>query len=789
MDYAGLKFESRDRLIESEYSLLNEGKTAALFTTGNGYMGVRASLEEYASLGIQGFLIRGVMDEVVEVRLTSCDNMYMKKYYVDEERSKSFEKEERAINLLDFLLIHFEINGETFYPWEGKLISWKRWLDISDGTLHREVIWENSKGEQTALSFERFASFDNDHVYCMKASAEPLNYEGTIRITSGLDLRTKSNGQYPQRKLESGFSGSSLWQEELVGETYGFHAICGVSHRTYESGAGKAGKVGGGFIIIGENQNCDEGGFVTQSAEFNARQGRRYTLEKFIAVVTSRDVESLEETALRSKTEGYMKPYLDEYWQRFEGDSYAAEYERHKEIYQSLMGRLDIAIEGDETADNAIHFSNYHSLISLERNDWVHSFSAKGLTGETYNNFVWWDAEIFQAPVFQQALPEYAKNELLFRYSHLKEAKELAAEQGYKGARFPFTAGVTGKETVWCDVRHPFMQVHCVSDVALSVLNYFACTGDKDFMNDYGMELLTEICRYWDSRVKWDEKRQLWGIYHVTGTDEHHPYVDNAAYTNYSVYRVLTETVRLLDEYGWKTDVSGEEKAEFLDVAGKLYLPMDDTGMIPQFDDYFTLSRELEVQGGSKSGYTQMKQAGLYNLSQVIKQPDVLMLFAYQDLPVTRSVYSRNLDYYQARCEAASSLSYCVHSICFADMDMPESAYGYLMETAEMDLKDIHGGTVDGIHSGCAAGAWMAVVRGIAGMHMREDGVVFDPHFIPWWKSVSFGCVWHGLRYRVLVTNHKLSVMADQDNHSDLPLCICGEKSVLSAGNLTEYIF
>lgn len=415
---------------------------------------------------------------------------------------------------------------------------------------------------------------------------------------------------------------------------------------------------------------------------------------------------------------------------------------------------------------------------------------------------MWWDAEIFQAPVFQQTMPEYSKNELLFRYSHLKEAKELAVKEGCQGARFPFTTGVTGEETVWIDVRHPFMQIHCVSDIGLSVLNYYACTGDDVFMQEYGMELLVEISRYWITRMEKNEEKNRYEILQVTGTDEHHPYVDNNAYTNYSVYRVLTETVRLLEKYQKedispgllsmkeKTGFDENETAVFAEAASKIYLPMEEqTGMIPQFDGYFELSRDLVVQGGSKSGYTQMKQAGLYNKSQVIKQPDVLMLFAYQNLPVSKNVYRRNLDYYQGRCEAASSLSYCVHSICYADMDMPESTYGYLMETAEMDLGNLHGGTQDGIHSGCAAGAWMAVVRGVAGMRMIEEGVSFEPHFIPWWKKVSFRCVWHGQSYRVQLSNEKLKIAADADNGGRLRLVFKGRKTELGPGESYESLF
>lgn len=308
--------------------------------------------------------------------------------------------------------------------------------------------------------------------------------------------------------------------------------------------------------------------------------------------------------------------------------------------------------------------------------------------------------------------------------------------------------------------------------------------------------MLIEISRYWVSRVTWNEVKKRYEILQVTGTDEHHPYVDNDAYTNYSVYYVLSQTYKLLDEYDAKIGAVKEklsfieEKETFKKVAEMIYLPLNKkTGMIPQFDGYFELSRELEIQGESKSGYTQMKQAGLYNKSQVIKQPDVLMLFAYQNLNVPDTIYRRNLDYYQGRCEAASSLSYCVHSICYADMDMPESAYGYLMKTAEMDLKDMHNGTRDGIHSGCAAGAWMAVVRGIAGMKMTAEKVVLTPHHIPWWNCVSFHCVWHKQGYKVVLDNRRMQIIADKDNEGIISLQIYDSNYILNPDETAIYTF
>lgn len=770
MNYNGLYFESRDILCEDEYNLSSEANRAALLTTGNGYMGVRASLEEYGSLGVQGCYIRGVLDEVVEVRLALADNLYMKKYYIQEDNLKKFEKQEFIVDLLDFLMIRFEINGETFFPWEGRLDSWKRWLDLSTGVLHRVVVWENSQGNQTELTFERFASFADDHIYAMRASAKPLNYNGRIVVTSGLDLRTKTNGQIITETVGADTCGTCLVHEGRTTSKYCFPFMTGVVNSINVSGA--------------EWNSEADADFVAHRIEFDAVLGYKYELEKKICIATGRDpVGSLEEF-IYSKIESLKTK------------SYNDLLDEHLNVYQDLLGRLDIRISGDDEADSVVRFSGYHTLISLERNDAVHSFSAKGLTGETYCGFVWWDAEIFQLPPLLKTMPELAKQAVLYRYNNLDQARQMAKEEGRRGARYPFTAGVTGFETVWKDVRHPFMQVHGISDVALGVIQYFTATGDEEFLADYGIEILLEICRYWCDRAEWDEEHDRFGIFQVTGTDEHHPYVDNNAYTNYSVAHVLERTLSYLETLqekalpaAKKIGLTSGELNEFVDLLDKLYLPFDEeTGMIPQFDGYFDLSRELEVVAGtSKGGYTQMKQSGLYNKSQVIKQPDVLNLFAFQDLETTPRVYSRNFDYYEARCEAASSLSYCVHSICGADLEMPEHAYGYLMRTAELDLKDAHGGTKDGVHSGCMAGAWIAVTRGIAGMKFTDRFVRFDPHFIPWWDEVSFYSMWHGQGFRVTLNNMHLNVEADVNNNGSLALLVDGEVTELAAGQCMEF--
>ena len=112
-----LKF-IKSALHETQYVLSDMPKDASLFTTGNGYMGVRGSLEEFGETKVQGAFVRGIFDEIIEIVDPFPDHIYMKKYYFDEEKLKKFQHQDSCINFPDFLLIRIFVNGKAFYPWD-----------------------------------------------------------------------------------------------------------------------------------------------------------------------------------------------------------------------------------------------------------------------------------------------------------------------------------------------------------------------------------------------------------------------------------------------------------------------------------------------------------------------------------------------------------------------------------------------------------------------------------------------------------------------------------------------
>lgn len=765
MKYSHIQFDNNEILCENAYYLPSCRDAGTLFALSNGYLGVRASLEEYGGVGIQGAYIRGVIDACPCAPVPVIENEFMKKWYFFEENIRRYQSNDTIVNFADFLFLKFIINGEIFYPWEGKILDWKRSLNLKNATLTRFVRWENSKGEITKFEFERFVSYANDNVCAIKVKITPENYDGTIEVLSGIDILTKSSGGTGGGWLLTVPSESSV-EDNIV-------------YYSCDSGTKFAFRIAMAAKTVIDDASfteySDEDGVLAVKTSKKAKQGETLTVEKLIFVISNRDTKIAPETVVREEIAQI--------------EDYDKQYALHINAYNEAFSKIDVVIEGDEDADRALRFSNYHTLGSFCRNDAVHSLAPKGLSGPGYAGLVWWDCEVYQSPIFYHTMPEIAKNLLIYRYNCLDGARINAKNEGRCGARYPFNSGIDGVECCWPVARHPYMQIHIVSDVAWAINNFYNCTGDDEFMISYGMEMLYEICRYWVSRAERTERG--YEIKQVAGTDEHHAFIDNNAYTNYCVKHALDRTLYFDKKYGDKLS-SLKTKIAFLDcelssisdLSNQLYLPMNvDNGLIPQFDGYFDLNRELEKTQGNGGNLKELQiSSGLYHESQVIKQPDVLMLFAYQSFGFDKKVYSRNWDYYRARCESSSSLSYSVHSICASDNEEPESAYTYFMSAAMMDLDDKHNCADAGIHSACAAGAWQSVIRGIGGTILGENMVSINPHMIPWWKSLRYSLIWHGQKFTVKITNKEVLVSTDKNNSGKLILNLCGEDYSVEPG-------
>ena len=132
--------------------------------------------------------------------------------------------------------------------------------------------------------------------------------------------------------------------------------------------------------------------------------------------------------------------------------------------------------------------------------------------------------------------------------------------------------------------------------------------------------------------------------------------------------------------------------------------------------------------------------------TQVIKQPDVLMLaYLLPDL-LTPTELAANYDYYTARTdhEHGSSLGPAIQSIMAVRVGEVDDAYTHFMRAARADLGDIRGNTADGIHGASAGGLWQALVFGFAGVRFDGDEVVTQPRLPSHWARLAFRLVHRG---------------------------------------------
>jgi len=721
-----------NKLIENKYEIIDEAKNASLLGYGNGYFGIRASLEEFGDVFVQGTYIRGVFDKIVEIPQTISTNEYMKKYYFDAQKLKEFEREDSCINICDFTTIRFFVNGKMFLPYEGKILSWKRYIDFNGGGLHREVTWDDGEGHITKFNFHATCSFSNNHVFFQEATVTKINHNEKVEVEYGIDTLVKTNGQHKSivKKSDNNIEGVRL--EFYEGDTYNMRVA---------------------LASRNENKGLRNIHTVFHDEIYASRgiiRDKKATIRKIVYVVSSIDV--------KPKTNIYELAYKE----LNKLKDYEEIKKEHLVRYKLDFNKIDVKTKGDKEFDVILRYCNYQTLIGIDRFDTVHSLSAKNLTAEKYNQFVWWDAEILQLPIFLASMPEYTKSILLYRYKCFENAKKIAKELGYDGAKFAFCSSVDGKENVWIYARHPFLQIHSTSDVGYGIINYYRHTLDDEFLKTKGLEMLIEIDKYFISRSTFINNR--YEIHNVTGTDEHHPYINNNAYTNYEVAFIMKETIKYIDKYQYKIDKELYNKIE--EVAKKMYLPKLDNGLIPQFDHYFDLKTYLPVVGKNAPGF-QMKANGLYHLSQIIKQPDVMNMYSYLNIGLKEG-YKKNWLYYEKKCEASSSLTYPVHAMCAIDNNEYDKWRKYLNESLRIDIDDIHNCAKDGVHAGCIAGGYYNIYRGLLGFKAYEDYLEINPHFDSFLDEIEFNFVYQAKHIHVKMDHKEVIISSKDDNVIEL---------------------
>ena len=725
---------------DSRWLLVEDGFTAALantyetlFTTGNGYLGTRGSLEEGHEGALPGTFLRGVFDH----------------------------HDSAVIDLVkapDWLTLAVVVNGIKLGVTSVSVVRHRRILDMRQGAVFRDTVFEDSEGRRTRFETVHFASSADQHLCCLQARITPENYMASITVHSGIDGRrynldrrpiyTEPPPEDPQMKWHKWAKSrhfDEIAREQLPDGIY-------LETRTIGTGITIGYAALTAMSPAAESNVEQKYKYIEQVSRTQVAAGDTLTVEKFATVYTSRDVAAASVRAT----------CLDEL-HRHTMAGFVTCRERNRAAWHAKWTDSDVTIDGDPGAARAVRFSIYHLLIAANESDPRVNIGANSLSGERYRGHAFWDTEVFMLPFFIYTRPETARALLLYRYHTLDGARRNARDGGFLGARYAWESADTGVETTpeWTvDGAHRIWmgeeEIHVTSAVAYGLMAYVAATGDNALMTDYGAEILFETSRFWADRLE-PMPNGRYALSRVVGPDEFHEHVDNSAYTNYLVRWHLQQAAHVyadlavthpgeLASLSERLGLTPDEVEEWLTRAEQICLPaQNDDRVIEQFDGYFGLE-SLPVAHDDNDmpkyppGYHHFNLAG----TKLLKQADVVMLTYVLPDEFPDDVKRANYNYYEPLTLHKSSLSTVIHSIMGIEVGDPSRAVQYFRRAAFVDLIDNQGNTQEGIHIASAGGTWQMIVCGFGGFRVRNGQMTFKPWLPPGWNAVDFRLKWHG---------------------------------------------
>jgi trehalose/maltose hydrolase-like predicted phosphorylase len=453
----------------------------------------------------------------------------------------------------------------------------------------------------------------------------------------------------------------------------------------------------------------------------------------------------------------------------------------HRAAWAQRWETVDVQIGGDPEAELALRFALFQ-LWCLGKARGELAVGARGLSGTGYAGHVFWDADVFTLPALVTMDPEAAAAMVRYRLRRLAAARARARAAGLRGARFPWESAASGEDVTPASARMggrvvPILtgqlEEHVTAGVAWAAVHYARWAGRPGRLM---MPLLLETARYWASRCRLDDDGRA-HIDDVTGPDEYHERVDDNAYTNVMARWNLRAAADAADCAG----AAGGESGQWRDLADRLvdgYDPV--TGRYEQFAGYFGLEPLLiaDVAAPPVAADLLLGRERVA-ASQLIKQPDVLMLHHLVPDQVEPGSLASNLGYYGPRTAHGSSLSPAVTASLLARAGRPDEALAMLRTALALDLDDLTGTTGAGLHMANLGGVWQAVLAGIAGVNVRAGVLTVDPRLPAAWQRLRlrFRCL--GRRVRLDITSEGTGIWAD----GPLMAAVAGEEPRKVAGS------
>ena len=720
------------KVVEEDFDPAYSRVSESIFSLGNESIGARGFFDEGGTAdSLRGCYANGVYDIV----------------HLPRSYRGIVDRTHFMIPSADWLLTSLTLDGESLDLARVRFRDFRRVLDLKEGTLTRTFVWETAAGKALRLTFLRFLDMVHRERAYQRVILEPLNFSGEIEFAAGVSFAVTHEGQ-----------GTCFWGETR--KEAGGDGIL-LQSRTAESGQ----EVFAGAImdLPAEGETVTEEKTVRIKAVIPLVRGQIRKVDRRAVVLFDGSTgETLWERGQRALEES-RRVSLEE------------ALRQQKEYWAAYWAVSDIEIEpsdGEEQTvaaeQQGVRFCSFQLAQTYNGGSMRHNIGAKGLTGEAYNGHAFWDTEACCLPFYLFTNPEAARDLLLFRYNTLPMARVRAKMLDCRGACYPI-ATLNGDEAcpLW---QHASLQLQPSTAVAYGIWHYVHLTEDEAFLWACGAEMLLEIARFLVSRAALGSRSGQYGFYGVMGPDEFHMMVNNNAYTNYMGQRTLEYAAEVLDRMAKvcpaefdalraRTGLGDSEVDGWRQVARNMYLPQDGTGLIEQHDGFFDLPHTdiAAVPPSEFPLYDHWSYDRIYR-TDMIKQPDVLMMLYLYNSSFSREVKEINYRYYQPKTIHESSLSPAIHSILAAELDRMDVAMELFGFATRLDLDNYNCNTREGLHITSIAMAWANIVYGFGGL--RSDGPVlrFAPRLPERWRRLRFSLTYKGRVLSVCMEPDKTTI-------------------------------
>ncbi|MBQ6889325.1 MAG: glycoside hydrolase family 65 protein [Lachnospiraceae bacterium] len=704
------------------------------FLIGNGYMGIRGTLDEFTKEQLVAINLAGIYDKVGD----------------------GWREPLNAPNPI-YTVLH--VDGEKYGVLEKEAIEHTVTLNFREAVLCRKTVFQTQKGNVT-FQATRFLNMENPHL--IHAQYEVIcDFDADVEFRTGIDIDVWDIYGPHFEKYECGqeqiFSVKASIQEERE-QVWVLEKTQGAGNET----------------VLKENDK------LLRVFSYRAVKGETAVFTKQCAIYTSKDKELAA---------GNLTINIDDLFAKDMEAAYEKEKAEHIAWWEEKWNTSQVVIDGDDEAMCALNYSLYHLHSIAPRHSDSLSIAARGLSGQTYKGAVFWDTEMFILDFFLYTEPSVAKTLLKYRIDTLDGARQKAKDYGYQGAFYAWESQEGGFDA--CSdynvtdvftgrpMRTYFKdkQIHISAAIVSGIMRYVEHTKDYSVLEEGGIETIVECARFYYSLLIKKVNGAVYELHDVIGPDEYHERVNNNGYTNrmakYSfekAYELLSNVEKFSEstqkKLAEKFDVSAL-KEEFKDAAENIYIPApNEEGVIEQFDGYLGLEDVSVEEVRKRLLHEKEYWGGAYGVAshtQIIKQADVvtwLTLFANE---FSKEVLAKNWEYYEPRTEHGSSLSACMYAWLACINGYPEKAYPFFLKSAMADLKG--GGKqwaglvyIGGTHPAASGGAYMNAIHGFAGVSFEDGKIKVNPVLPPNWKSMKFTVSYQSKQYAIEINGKKSTV-------------------------------